>query len=121
MAKEPKTIFEAAATNDVRALEAFLQSGISVNCQDEFGLTPLHYAATSRAEASLTFLMEQKDLNGTIRDNFDRDAGWAAVMVLGPRIGFPIATRLAPLTHPENFVDCDSSDDDFDQFPSSDH
>jgi len=42
---QPQDLLEAAARNDVSAAARFLERGADIHIRDEFGGTPLHYAA----------------------------------------------------------------------------
>ena len=44
--KSQTKLFQAAQIGDLPALKSLLKSGVSVNCEDEFGWTPLMIAAT---------------------------------------------------------------------------
>lgn len=70
-------IFTAAENNDVNALKIALQH-YDVNEQDESGLTPLHYAASTLSNRAIDLLLSQPGIDATIADDFGRSAATVA-------------------------------------------
>ena len=70
-------IFEAAEGNNVSALEKALEY-CDVNQQDETGMTPLHYAASTLSNLTINRLLEHPDIDATLADNFGRSAATIA-------------------------------------------
>lgn len=70
-------IFSAAENNDVKALERALEY-YDVNEQDESGLTPLHYAASTLANRTIDRILAHPDIDATLSDDFGRSAATVA-------------------------------------------
>jgi ankyrin repeat protein len=70
-------IFSAAENNDVPALDLAL-TFYDVNERDSIGMTPLHYAASTRANRAIDRLLEHPDLDATLADQFGRSAATVA-------------------------------------------
>ncbi len=70
-------IFSAAENNDVAALELALEH-YDVNEQDESGLTPLHYAASTLSTRTRDRLLAHPDIDASIADDFGRTAATVA-------------------------------------------
>jgi ankyrin repeat protein len=52
-----ESIFDAVKMNDAKALEAFLIFGTEINCRDEGGRTPLHWAVIGGSSEAAAFLI----------------------------------------------------------------
>lgn len=74
---EVPNIFTAAENNDVNALQIALQH-YDVNEQDESGLTPLHYAASTLSNRAIDLLLSQPGIDATLADDFGRSAATVA-------------------------------------------
>jgi Ankyrin repeats (3 copies) len=74
---EVPNIFTAAENDDVNALKIALQH-YDVNEQDESGLTPLHYAASTLSNRAIDLLLSQPGIDATIADDFGRSAATVA-------------------------------------------
>ena len=74
---EVPNIFSAAENDDVKALEIALQH-YDVNEQDESGLTPLHYAASTLSNRAIDRLLNEPGIDATIADDFGRSAATVA-------------------------------------------
>jgi ankyrin repeat protein len=71
----PPTVFQLAREGSVAALQATLPSAVDMNTRDEYGQTPLMYAASSNDATMVAFLLGSgADINA--RSN----AGWTALM-----------------------------------------
>jgi hypothetical protein len=66
-------IFQAAENNNLRALELAL-AHYDVNVQDENGMTPLHYAASTLSARAIDRLLAQPGIDATLADRFGRSA-----------------------------------------------
>ena len=70
-------IFTAAENNDVKALSLAL-TFYDVNERDAIGMTPLHYAASTRANRAIDLLLEHPGIDATLADQFRRSAATVA-------------------------------------------
>jgi TPR repeat protein len=71
----PPVVFQLAREGSVATLQAALPSAVDMNTRDEYGQTPLMYAAASNDAAMAAFLLGSgADINAR------SDAGWTALM-----------------------------------------
>ncbi len=112
MPPDVPNIFEAAATDDVDALEIALQY-YDVNVKDENDMTPLHHAAGKFSFKAAARLLEEPDIDVTCVDKFGREAAIMAEEVSW--IGNSEAARMRDMiwSDPEEEPDQDLSDNDF--------
>ncbi|GJM04771.1 MAG: hypothetical protein DHS20C09_07620 [marine bacterium B5-7] len=92
-------IFSAAADNNLQALELALEH-YDVNAQDESGLTPLHYAASTLAYLTLERLLDHPDIDATLCDNYGRSASTIAFECCGSLADPIIDKFLNPRCYP---------------------
>lgn len=99
-------IFDAAARDDIDALEIALQH-FDVNSQDANLMTPLHHAAGRHSERAVDRILKEKNLDATKKDRFGRNASDVVLEVFGER-GAPLAQRLHPYCYPEVFAEIEA-------------
>ena len=104
MSSDIKTIWEAAASDDVDALNEALNF-YSVNETDENGMTPLHAAAGHLAEKTVDRLLEffGNGLDVSIEDNFGRTVSCMPINVWGTVAGKNLTNKLRPYVCPDLF------------------
>jgi len=102
-------IFEAAASNDVEALEKSLPH-YGVNAKDSDDMTPLHHASGGLAFKTAKVLLAQPDVDTTCEDTFGREAAIMAEEILG--MGDPRADEMRNLiwSSPDEDLELDSDD-----------
>ena len=98
MPPELPNIFSAAERNDVKALELALEF-YDVNEQDETGMTPLHYAASTLSNNTIDKLLAHPQIDATICDEFGRSAATVAYECWGP-LSDRIVDKLNPHCYP---------------------
>ncbi|MGE4069850.1 MAG: ankyrin repeat domain-containing protein [Lysobacterales bacterium] len=91
-------IFSAAESNDVRALDLAL-TFYDVNERDAIGMTPLHYAASTRATRTIDRLLSQPGIDATLADQFGRSAATVAFECWA-ELSDDIVDKLTPLCYP---------------------
>lgn len=102
MSKHLPTIFSMAEQGDIAGLEAALRDA-DVNAKDEFGMTPLHYAAASLNMEAVELLLAQRDVDATVSDKFGRTA--ASIAVEGwDELSDEIVNKLNPHCYPWLFT-----------------
>ena len=91
-------IFTAAESNDVAALDLAL-TFYDVNERDAIGMTPLHYAASTRALRAINRLLEHPNIDATLADQFGRSAATVAFQCWA-ELSDDIVDRLNPVCYP---------------------
>jgi ankyrin repeat protein len=91
-------IFTAAESNDARALSLAL-TFYDVNERDAIGMTPLHYAASTRANRAIDLLLARPDIDATIADQFGRSAATVAFECWA-ELSDDIVDKLNPVCYP---------------------
>lgn len=71
-----RRFFELVKTTDTAAVEAALRAGADVNARDEYGQTPLMYAASQSESPQMLELLLRAGADVNARS----DAGWTALM-----------------------------------------
>lgn len=108
MTGETKTIFQAAASNDIEALNEALKDG-GVNVRDHIGMTPLHHAALNLAFDAVTRLLEEPDIDRNAEDKFGRKPANIAGHVIG--FDHDPVKRMRELIWPPSPEDLELDDD----------
>ncbi|GJM05884.1 MAG: hypothetical protein DHS20C09_18800 [marine bacterium B5-7] len=101
--KEVPDIFVAAENNDVSALKIALRHA-NVNAQDEIGMTPLHYAASTMSEEAIDVLLDAQDIDPTLADKFGRSAASLAFECWNI-LALDLVNKLKPHCYPWLFED----------------
>lgn len=91
-------IFNAAENNDVAALNLAL-TFYDVNERDAVGMTPLHYAASTRANRAIDHLLAHPGIDATIADQFGRSAATVAFECWA-ELSDDIVDKLNPFCYP---------------------
>ena len=66
----PKDIGGAAEKGDIKAVQQFIAAGSDVNAKNDYGVTPLHYAAIGHKEIAELLISKGADVNA--KDNWGR-------------------------------------------------
>ena len=90
-------IFQAAASNDVRALKVALKH-YDINSTDEIGMTPLHYAASTLSHKTVDYLLNA-ECDATLADKFERTAATLAYECL-ENLSTDMVNKLKPHCFP---------------------
>jgi murein DD-endopeptidase MepM/ murein hydrolase activator NlpD len=75
-AKQDTNLFNLVKTDDLASVEAALSAGANVNAQDQYGQTPLMYAASSSTNPDILEAL----LKAGATINAQTSAGWTALM-----------------------------------------
>ncbi|WP_316859222.1 ankyrin repeat domain-containing protein [uncultured Cohaesibacter sp.] len=83
----PIDIFEGIKRNNIEDVRKILErEPANINETDHLGMTALHVAAAKGNLSMVTFLLEQKGVDLTLKDQFDRDPLDLAILAGNQRV-----------------------------------
>jgi len=100
------SIFEAAATGSIPALEEALKH-YDINDRDENDMSALHHASGHLRYDAAQWLVE-KGIDATRVDRFNRNAAWIAIDVFG-EAGHKMHDMLVPHVYARFLTDADAA------------